>query len=131
MSNLDYEVSQVHASKGSVLPWLLLTVVVAMAAVGMVAFNTQKEQAMSAVDKYKQETDALKKRQSSMQEQLEDAQKQLTSMKAERDDMERQKMEATQKVTELTDQLKLTKAEATAGASRGGKHKAGHSRHRR
>lgn len=128
MSNLDYEISQVH-TKGSVLPWLLLTVVVAVAAVGMFAFNMQKDQAMIAMDKYKQETDALKKRQGPLEQQVEDANRQLAAMKTDRDDMEHKLNDANQKVTELTEQLKVTKAEAVPASK--SKHKSSRSRRRR
>ena len=127
MSDIDYEVSQVH-SKGSVVPWLLLTVVVAVAAVGMVAFNTQKQQAMAAMDKYKQETEALKSRQGTLEQTVEDAQRQISAMKASNDDMEHKLNDANQKVTELTEQLKLTKAEAAAPKGKHGKAARGHHR---
>jgi len=128
MSEMDYENAQVQP-RGSVLPWLLLTGVVAMAAVGMFAFNMQKEQAMGAMDKYKQETEALKGRQTALSQQVEEAQRQIASMKLERDDMERKMNEATTKADELGQQLELTKKEAAAAPS-ASKHKS-RSRRRR
>lgn len=94
---------------GSVWPWILLTAVVVVAAVAMYAFDTQKDQALSAATKAREELIAVRKKQSTLDGQVQDLQKQVTTLTAEKTELERQKNEATLKADDLGQQLALVK----------------------
>jgi septal ring factor EnvC (AmiA/AmiB activator) len=118
---------------GGVLPWILLTAVVVIAAVAMFAFDTQKEQAVGQAKKAREELDSTRKRQSSLDAQVQDLQKQVTALTAEKTDIERQKNEATLKADDLGQQLALARkggADEKPGKGKKAKSKKGSRRHR-
>lgn len=119
--NDEYYDDASHPQKsGSVLPWILLTVVVVFAGVGVVAMKTQMDQAMSAVEKLKADVAESRKRAQSSDEKRQDLEKELISLKADRDDFEKQKNDLTKRVDDLNQQLELAKA-AAADTGKGGK----------
>ncbi|MBS2032230.1 MAG: hypothetical protein JST54_30300 [Deltaproteobacteria bacterium] len=123
MSDYDYENSSAGQQKsGSVVPWILLTFITVGAGFGMFFFNMQKEQAVSALEKFKAEYDTLKKRQAATDQAKQDLEKQLADMKTERDTQETAKNDALHKLDEATQQLSLAKAESSdKGKGKGGK----------
>jgi septal ring factor EnvC (AmiA/AmiB activator) len=122
MSDYDYEDSSTGQKSGSVLPWVLLTFVAVGAGMGMFFFNMEKEQATLAMEKIKGEYESGKKHEQALDRQRQDLEKQLSDMKSDRDALEAAKNDATRKVDELTQQLTLTKAEASdSGKGKKGK----------
>lgn len=110
---------------GSVLPWVLLTVVIVFAGVGVVAMKTQADTAVAAVEKMKLDLSDLRKRSEANDEKRQDLEKQLAQVTSDKDQLEKDKADLTKKVDDLSGQLQVTKAEASAekGGSKKGRGK--------